>query len=262
MPTLERDGETIVWDDTGGPGLPVVCAHNLLLDRTSFAGLRERLAGKARVVTVDLRGHGESSARRAFGTGDLARDLLVLLDRLAAPRALLVGVSLGASAAAELALLAPGRVAGLLLAAVNLEAASRRDALELSGLALLVRALGWREPLARRALETLFSPAFRQAAPAELARWRARLPGRAVTLRAVRAWSGRAALRDRKVGLPRPLLVAWGEADPVAPREHAELLGALPGARLLVVPGAGHSLQVERPEALAAGVEELLAGAG
>ena len=264
VPTLQRDGETIAFDDTGGPGPLVVCAHNLLLDRTSFDGLRERLRGRARVVSVDLRGHGESSAARPFGVPDLARDLLVLLDRLAAPRALLVGVSLGAAAAAELALLAPGRVGGLLLGATNLDPAGGRDAAELKALALLVRVLGWNGWLRGQAERALFGPSFRAAAPAEVAARGARMaaPGGAATWRAVQAWIGRPGLRDRLGGLPGPLLALIGAEDGAAPRAHTEALGALPGARQRVLPGVGHSLQVEAPDALAGGVEELLAAAG
>jgi pimeloyl-ACP methyl ester carboxylesterase len=253
--TLQRDDETIAFDDPGGPGPLVLCAHNLLLDR---------LAGRARVVAVDLRGHGESSARRPFGVPELARDLLVLLDRLEAPRAVLVGVSLGAAAAAELALLAPGRVAGLLLAAPNLDTASPRDAAELTGLGLLVRGLGWRPGLRARALGALFGPGFRARSPAALEAWGARLaaPGPLASWRALRAWVGRPPLRERAPDLPRPLLAAIGSDDAAAPRSHSEDLAALPRARLLLVPDAGHSLQVEAPDTLARGVEALLDEAG
>lgn len=257
---LQRDGESIAFDDTGGPGPLVLCAHNLLLDRTSFAGVRERLQGKARVVCVDLRGHGESSARRPFGVGDLGRDLLVLLDRLAAARAILVGVSLGAAAAAELALLAPGRVGGLVLGAVNLDPAGARDAANLKALGLLVRVLGWSPWLRAQALRSLFGERFRAADPAAVASWGERMagPGGLATWRAIQAWVGRPGLRERLSELPGPLLAGTGQLDTAAPQEHAATLAALPRARRLELPGVGHSLQVEAPDELARAVEGLL----
>lgn len=254
--SFERAGETIAYDDAGGAGPVVVCAHNLLLDRTSFAEVARQLAGQARVVTVDLRGHGESSARGAFGVADLSGDLLALLDHLGAAKAVLVGVSLGAAAAAEVALSSPGRVAGLVLAAANVDAAANKDARELTSLALAVRLLGWRAWLRRRVLAILFGPAFRAASPARVSE----LEGRIAALRgghvwrAVRAWVRRPSLRERLASLVVPTVAAIGAEDAAAPRAHAEAIAAATKGGLMVVDGAGHSVQVERPEALVGAV--------
>ena len=65
---------------------------------------------------------------------------------------------------------------------------------------------------------------------------------------------------DRRADLPRiacPVLVACGEADQITPPEHArEMAAAIAGARLEIVPGAGHMLTLEQP----ARVAQLLQG--
>ena len=55
-----------------------------------------------------------------------------------------------------------------------------------------------------------------------------------------------------------PSLVVWGEQDRiVSPRLAARTAATLPGARLLVLPRAGHVAQIERPAAVADAVAAL-----
>jgi len=60
-----------------------------------------------------------------------------------------------------------------------------------------------------------------------------------------------------------PALVITGEDDRIAPRANAEnLAGALPNARLLVIPGAGHMVITDQPEALASAITGFTAEVG
>jgi pimeloyl-ACP methyl ester carboxylesterase len=69
---------------------------------------------------------------------------------------------------------------------------------------------------------------------------------------------------DRRAGLPHiavPTLLIAGEHDPLAPpRTMQRMAEAIPGARLVVLPGAGHLAHLEQPEAFAAAVRDFLAG--
>ena len=57
-----------------------------------------------------------------------------------------------------------------------------------------------------------------------------------------------------------PTLVVWGELDRVMPRSCAEgYVASLPNARLELVPGCGHAVDLERPDVLAALVRDHLA---
>jgi pimeloyl-ACP methyl ester carboxylesterase len=56
-------------------------------------------------------------------------------------------------------------------------------------------------------------------------------------------------LRNRLHRITSPALVIWGEKDNMVPRSHGETYAKLiPSARLEVIPGAGHSAHVEKPE--------------
>jgi pimeloyl-ACP methyl ester carboxylesterase len=60
-------------------------------------------------------------------------------------------------------------------------------------------------------------------------------------------------LTDHLKGVAVPALVVWGEADAIVPIDCAsQYVDALPNARLEVVPQAGHALELEEPDVLAA----------
>jgi pimeloyl-ACP methyl ester carboxylesterase len=64
-------------------------------------------------------------------------------------------------------------------------------------------------------------------------------------------------------GVQTPALVVWGEADAIVPLDCAsQYVEALPEARLEIVPGAGHALELEEPEALAQLIAEFVVSTG
>ena len=122
MPHAALSGTEISYADTGGDGLVVVLSHGFLMDQSMFAPQVKALAPEFRVMTWDQRGHGWDQgshggtlARGPFSYWDSARDLLALLDHLGVQRAVLGGMSQGGFVSLRAALLAPGRVRGLIL---------------------------------------------------------------------------------------------------------------------------------------------------
>ena len=76
------NGITIVFNDQG-TGLPIVFLHAFPLNRTMWRQQEEALSSQFRVVTIDLRGHGESDAPLWHYTPDQAADdVRALLDHL------------------------------------------------------------------------------------------------------------------------------------------------------------------------------------
>ncbi len=110
--------DELLAHDRSGPttGVPVVLIHAGVADRRMWDGLVPLLADEHDVVRVDLRGFGESTTRPSDGWSNTA-DLLTTLDALGIARAHLVGASMGAGVAVEVALEHPGMVASLLLQA-------------------------------------------------------------------------------------------------------------------------------------------------
>src|ERR1017187_383205 len=116
MPILGHDGLSFHFRDEGH-GLPFVFQHGLGGDLSQPCGVYRPAAG-VRLVSFDMRGHGET---RPLGDvakltiASLADDLVALLDHLGIGRAVAGGISLGSAVAVNTALRYPERVLGLVL---------------------------------------------------------------------------------------------------------------------------------------------------
>jgi pimeloyl-ACP methyl ester carboxylesterase len=103
---------------SGGPSAAVLMTHGWAASSHMFGPNADVLATRHRVITWDLRGHGQSDAPSDAGaySADLAvGDMLALLDHLEVDRAVLAGHSLGGFLSLQFQLAHPERVAGLVL---------------------------------------------------------------------------------------------------------------------------------------------------
>lgn len=105
--------------EAGEGGRPLLLAHGFTGSRTDFADFIEPLAAAGwHVVAPDHRGHGDSDkpdGEDRYSLRIFAADLLDLADAVGWGRFVLLGHSMGGMIAQELALLAPERLAGLIL---------------------------------------------------------------------------------------------------------------------------------------------------
>ena len=104
-----RDGVKLAFTDTGAGSAPVVLIHGWTCNHTYFAPQREHLAKHRRVVSVDLRGHGESDKpKQAYTISGFADDVAWLCGELGIERPVVIGHSMGGMTALELAARHPG----------------------------------------------------------------------------------------------------------------------------------------------------------
>jgi pimeloyl-ACP methyl ester carboxylesterase len=98
---------------------PVILVHGLLLSQKMHRPLAEDLAAHGnRVITVDLLGHGESDRPRdmwRYSMYSFGEQLIALMDHLEIPEAVVMGTSLGANAALQVAAAAPERLRGMII---------------------------------------------------------------------------------------------------------------------------------------------------
>lgn len=104
MSVLTRDGITLYYEETGHGGPPVVLVHGAFCDHTDFGPLVERYRTDHRVVAVDLRGHGRSSApERRYSVEVFADDVDWVCAQLGVHRPVVIGHSLGGQVALQIA---------------------------------------------------------------------------------------------------------------------------------------------------------------
>src|ERR1700704_2693705 len=98
---------------------PVILVHGLLLSQEMHRPLAEDLAARGnRAITVDLLGHGESNRPRdmwRYSMRFFGDQLVALMDHLQIDEAVVMGTSLGANTALNIALTAPERLRGMVI---------------------------------------------------------------------------------------------------------------------------------------------------
>lgn len=195
-----------------------------------------------RVLRYDLPGHGGSGV--VHGTvGDIADAVAGLLDALGVDKAAYGGVSLGGAVGTTLALEHPGRLTRLVLCCTSARFGAPAD---WHGRAVKVRS-GGLEPLAGMLVERWFTPAYPGTADARAMLARVDPEGYAACCDAIAAFD----VRDRLGEVRVPTLVIAGAEDIATPIHHAEaLVQGIPGAELVIVPGAAHLANLERSESV------------
>ena len=114
-----NNGPGLHIDDGGRGGIPVVFMHAFAGSSAQWRAQLEHLRKTRRAIAFDFRGHGKSAAPSDgdYSVKAFAQDLAAVVDSLELDRFVLVGHSLGGSAAAEYAGEHPERVAGIVLVA-------------------------------------------------------------------------------------------------------------------------------------------------
>lgn len=116
MPTMVRDGTKLAYEERGRGEPAFVFVHGWTCDRSFFAPQAEHFARRHRVVSVDLRGHGESDKpEETYAIATFADDIAYLIERLGLGRAVVVGHSMGGVTVLQLAAAHPERVAAIVM---------------------------------------------------------------------------------------------------------------------------------------------------
>ena len=248
-----------IYYESAGKGRPVILIHGGQLDRRIWDDQFMVLAREFRVVRYDVRGFGRSPAASApwSPTGDLA----ALMDQLGIPKAELVGLSLGGRIAIDFALEHPERVSSLVLAGPGLSGFDwSRDSD--AGFAAILAAAQSGDPMRAADLwltDPYMAPAMENPALAP------RL--RALARENTACWLDNPLLEQaitppaagRLASLKKPVLLVVGDRDVADIQRIVEKLEAeVAGARKHVVRGAGHMVNMEKPEEFTRVVLEFL----
>lgn len=254
MPVARLNGVDLHYR-VDGSGPPLVLLAGMLSDGMSWAPLVPALAERFTLIRPDNRTTGQTRPPEApAGLAEWAGDVVALLDHLGIDRAHVAGHSLGGMIGLHLAAMAPARVGRLAMLASAPVAMGRNLALFRHLLAL--RGPGMAPDLWLRGLfPWLFAPALYddpaavEAAVAQSLAY-AHTPGPQAMARQIDALASVAATLTLPAS-PPPTLALLAGRDLLIPADAARAaLAALPGVRIAEIPGAGHSIHWDAPDAV------------
>jgi pimeloyl-ACP methyl ester carboxylesterase len=251
---LDRPDGRIAYDDTGaGPLVIMVPGLGDLRGEYRFLAPRVAAAG-FRVVTMDLRGHGESSTGWAdYSTSAVGSDVAALVAHIGGGPAAVIGTSMGAGAAVVAAATAPERISAI----IGIGPFVRDVPLPLSMRVVLALALNlaFVGPWGPAAWGAYYASLYPSRKPGDFKDYVARLvaslrePGRLAALQAMLR-SSKADVEPMLAKVSAPALVMMGTKDPDFPDPAAEarLLARRLGGEVALIEGAGHYPHAEVPD--------------
>jgi len=260
MPSISRDGVALAYDKVDGRGRAIILIHGWCCDRTYLAPQAAYLAGRGHaVLSVDLRGHGESDAPEGpYSMQVLADDVAWLCGKLGVAGAVVVGHSMGGIVAFDLAVRCPELAAAVLM----IDSAVTRPEASRAGLPAFIERLKGPDRISAvqdYVRRVLFQPTDDAARCAAILDAMAKAQGHVMVgaLQGMYDWDPTEA-QDR--ALP-PMLFIANSGKPLSDLARLEALA--PGLMRGRVVGSGHFCTLEVPDqvnAMVARFVEVVAG--
>ena len=245
MPMLAVNGETIHYGQTGS-GPAVVLLHSLGTSGRMWARQIESLKDRYCVITLDYRGHGQSSANGEMNLAAIAQDLRALLDHLGCGACHLAGLGMGAAVALHF----------------NVQARERAQSIVFADFAAKPADNSHDMVTARReAIAYISMPEFAAQYAAEHLMFTTPLDVQDEVAAMIAGMNSKVYLQAMQQSLledfsplveavKTPTLVLVGENDMVVTKPMAEAFAkSISGATLEVIPAASHLSNIDNPDA-------------
>ena len=263
MPTIRANGVELFYKESGSGPETIVFSHGLLMDHTMFEPQRAAFEKQYRVIAYDHRGQGESQdPGRGYDMSTLADDAAMLIRGLNAAPCHFAGLSMGGFVGMRLASHHPDLVRTLTLMNTTANREKLSNRMKYGFLGQMVKIFS-PAPFTPIAVKELFGRTTRHSTALRpmLEEWTAKLRSRPRNI----AHSLRAVVKRREfranemAAIQCPTLIITGEDDAAQPPAgSATLFTGIRGARMINIPGAGHSSSLEQPDAVIAAMRQLL----
>jgi 3-oxoadipate enol-lactonase len=253
---------TELWYVDRGTGLPLLLVHGFPLDHTMWMGQIEGLSSRYRVIAPDLRGFGRSPAQgEKISMGQFADDLNALLDGLAICEPMVYcGLSMGGYVAFQFWRKYAARLRGLILCDTRATADTPEVAAGRHAMAERVLREG-PTPLVETMMPKLFSENTRHNQPNVVEGLRKVMMATDPhgIAAAARGMAERPDMISMLSQIACPTLVIVGQHDVISPSaEMRNIAEAIPGAKFVEIPCAGHMAPLESPSDVNAAIDRFL----
>ena len=234
-----------------GSGPAVILMHGMFGSLSNLGSLARELVPNYRVISVDLRNHGDSPHEEAMDLALMAADIVELMDDLGLTKAHLIGHSLGGKLGMEVALTCPDRLSSLVVADIAPVNYPQSNSHAVDGLKAIDRAV----IDSRKAADLLLADYVADTTTRAFilknlqrngdGRFRLKLNVKSI----VANYSSSLVAAPREGSFSGPVLFIKGELSAYIQEKHYPLIKNLfPASELQVMDGVGHWLHAEKPE--------------
>lgn len=239
------------------PGTPLLIVHGLYGSGRNWGVIARRLSDRWRVLTPDMRNHGDSPQTDTHSYPDLAADLAEVIDAHGG-RAHVIGHSMGGKASMMLALTQPDKVASLLVADIAPVAYTHSqiqfiEAMRSVDLDKVEKRSDAVEQLARVVSDKTLQNFFTQSLDLQNKRWKLNLDTLAAEMPKILGFPEVSGRYDGPT-----LFLTGGLSDYVRPEHRDRIRALFPHARFARMPKVGHWLHAEDPRGFEASVRAFL----
>lgn len=264
MPKLKVNGAELFYEEKGSGNETLVFAHGLLFSNLMFEKQIEAFQDRYRCIAFDFRGQGQSEVtREGYDMDTLAEDAAALIRELNAGPCHFAGLSMGGFIGQRLALRHPELLRSLTILESSSEPEPRENVGKYRLLNFIARWFGL-GVVAGQVMPIVFGEKFLNDAGRREERetWRQRITSnhRVGITRAVRGVIERQGVYDEIAKISVATLIIVGDQDmATVPAKSERMHERIPGSKLVIIPGAGHTSTVEEPAAVNRAMEEFLA---
>lgn len=240
-----------------GQGPALLIAHGLYGSAKNWGVIAKRLSDTRRVITVDMRNHGDSPRFDTNGYPEMADDLAEVVEHIGAPVDVL-GHSMGGKAAMMLALNTPDLVRSLIVGDIAPVSYSHTqihfiDAMKAVDLSTVTRRSEASAQLADLGVDAALQSFFTQSLDVANKRWKLNFDALSTDMDKILSFPSITGRFDGPT-----LFLSGGNSDYVTHAHRPTIKPMFPNARFAKIPEAGHWLHAERPRAFEAAVRTYL----
>jgi pimeloyl-ACP methyl ester carboxylesterase len=263
MPEIQVNGTTIYYEEEGSGPETIVFAHGLLWSGRLFDSQVEVFKDRYRCIRFDFRGQGRSEVAAAgYDMDTLYEDAAALIERLECAPCHFLGLSMGGFIGMRLAIRRPELLKSLMLLETTADPEPEENQGRYKMLNFVARWFGL-GLVANKVMRIMFGKKFlTDPSRKELsAEWRRHMINnhRVGITRAVKGVISREGVYAQLDQIKAPTLIIVGDQDvATAPAKSERMHARIPGSKLVIISGAGHTSSVEEPEAVNAALEEFL----
>lgn len=225
-----------------GEGPPLIMLHGGLANTEYFGNQIPVFAKQYTVIAVDSRGHGRSSRdAKPYSYGLMASDVVALMDYLKIPKASIVGWSDGGIIGLDIAMNHPDRLDKLFAFGANTNVAGLKPNID-------------KDPVFSKYIENAGKDYARLSkTPTEYESFVKQIS---------EMWATQPDYKPEQLAkIKSPVAIADGEHDEAIRQEHdVEMANAIPGAKLIILPGVSHFAFLQNPDMFNKAVLDFLAG--